>query len=128
VWGGVGHAAAGPEEGFASHGKVASLHESYDFFDLTLSARSVGRALSHRAFGAILSLVVAVLLRSAPYRYWTWKEGQFSKLLDGIRGGFREKKDYSQSVVDCPGLCFFINVDILMDPSFAALMYCNLDP
>ena len=70
-----------------------------------------------RVFGAIFSLIVALLLRSAPYPYWTWKEGRFSKVLDGIRGGYREKKHYSQTVADCPGLS-----STLTAPSFAAEM------
>jgi hypothetical protein len=60
-----------------------------------------------RAFsGAILCLVGAVLLRSAPYPYWHWQGqgqgGQISKLLDRIRGGDAEK--YTTSVANCPGL------------------------
>jgi len=85
-----------------------------------LSALDRGRAV--RRFGAIFTLVVALLLRSAPYPYWTWKESQFSKLLDGIRGGYREKKHYSLSVADCPGLCFLSSILILMVPSFAAII------
>ncbi|KAH9974514.1 glycosyl hydrolases family 31-domain-containing protein [Russula compacta] len=49
-------------------------------------------------FGGMFTLVVALLLRSAPYPYW---QGHISSLLDGIRGGHAEK--YSQSVADCPG-------------------------
>ena len=65
-----------------------------------------GLDLAGRAFGTSFSLIVALLLRSAPYPYW---EGQFSKLLDGIRGGYTEKH-YSLSVADCPGLflCVFL--------------------
>jgi hypothetical protein len=52
--------------------------------------------------GAILFLVAAFLLRSAPYPYWRWKGGHVSKFLEGIRGGHAEK--YTLSVASCPGL------------------------
>jgi hypothetical protein len=59
-----------------------------------------------RAFGgAILCLVAALLLRSAPYPSWHWQGGQISELLKGIRGGHAEK--YTLSVANCPGLFFF---------------------
>lgn len=55
--------------------------------------------------GAILCLVAAFLLRSAPYPSWHWQGGQISELLKGIRGRHAEK--YTLSVANCPGLCFF---------------------
>ena len=59
-----------------------------------------------RAFGgAILCLVAALLLRSAPYPSWHWQVGQISELLKGIRGGHTEK--YTLSIANCPGLLFF---------------------
>lgn len=56
-----------------------------------------------RAFGgAILCLLVALLLRSAPYTYWHWQGGQILELLKLIRGGHAEK--FTLSVANCPGL------------------------
>ncbi|KAH9952633.1 glycosyl hydrolases family 31-domain-containing protein [Russula dissimulans] len=54
------------------------------------------------AFGAVLSLILALLLRSAPYPYQFWP-GHASVLLDGIRGGRGDSEKYSGSVADCPG-------------------------
>jgi hypothetical protein len=55
-----------------------------------------------RAFrGAVLCLVIALLVRSAPYQ-----GGQISELLKGIRGGHAEKEKYTPSVANCPGLFF----------------------
>lgn len=60
-----------------------------------------GRRFTWAFGGAILCLVAALLLRSAPYPSWHWQGGQISELLKGIRGGHAEK--YTLSVANCPG-------------------------
>jgi hypothetical protein len=52
-----------------------------------------------RTLGALFSLIVALLIRLAPYPYWY---GRISELLEGIRDGHME--NYSLSVADCPGM------------------------
>jgi hypothetical protein len=107
--------------GVGSHGKVPScvIHTTgfnwgvwrADFVRSTVTPSGTCRVL-----GASLSLIVALLLRSAPYPDWRWQQVHFLKLLDGIRGGYTAKH-YSLNVANCPGLLF-----CLSGLSFAEMM------
>jgi hypothetical protein len=79
-----------------------------EFGGLTLCAQRWTPSGTCRVLGASLSLIVALLLRSAPYPDWRWQQVHFLKLLDGIRGGYTAKY-YSLNVANCPGLLFCLN-------------------
>src|SRR6266852_2806454 len=73
--------------------------------------------------GTILCLLVALLLRSAPYPSWHWQGYQFSQLLERIRGGHAEK--FTQSVANCPGL-FDSSLLAIFTPTATQFPLCSI--